>query len=150
MALHRATPPLPYSHPYTRGRNIGVGGPPFRGSYAVTNHSVTSGGRENNTLFYKTRGPFFVIGNSYPIADTVRQSEQGPERPRMRLATGAYRRWVGGDPQWKGYHTYLDEQNAAAKSQGTAKGGMRGTRLNRLTFQQYRGQSYSQSTTVMG
>jgi hypothetical protein len=117
----------------------------------MTNRSVTAGGSENNTLFFKTRGPFFVTGNSYPIADTIRQSEQGPERPRMRMATGNYRKWGGNsNTQFGGFHTYMDEQTAASKKQGQQKGGMKGGRMNRLTVQAYRGQSYSQSTRVIG
>lgn len=120
----------------------------------MTNRSKgneSPGGKEFNALFYKTRGPFFVVGNTYPIADTVRQSEQGPARPGMRMATGNYRKWVGNtNSRFLGGHTWLRDQVIAQKSQGTQKGGMKGTRLNRLTVQQYRGQSYSQSTDTLG
>lgn len=153
MTQHRVTPPLAYARPATPygPRQVSDGGTPFRGRYAVTNDSRPPDGMENNTLFYKTRGPFFVVGNTYPIADTVRQSEQGPVRPSMRMATGAYRKWAGAsNTRFKGDHTWLRDMTVDQKNIGTQKGGMRGARLNRLTFQQYRGQSYSQTTTVLG
>ncbi|TCO52995.1 hypothetical protein [Actinocrispum wychmicini] len=103
-----------------------------------------------NPAFFRTRGVFFSVGNAYPIADSIRQSEL-PVRPTMRMATGSYRRWTGATrTHYAGYHTYLAETNVAAKAQGTAKGGMVPGRQNRLTVQRYRGQSYSQSTTVLG
>jgi hypothetical protein len=103
-----------------------------------------------NSQFWKTRGVFFTTGNNYPIADTVRQSEI-PVRPTMRMATGSYRQWTGNEKtRFQGYHTYLAEQNVNAKLQGTRKGGIQPGRQNRLTVQRYRGQTYSQNTTVLG
>jgi hypothetical protein len=153
VVQHRQTPPLRYSTPATpyTPRRVSSGGNPFRGRFARTNTSRLPDGAENNTLFFKTRGPFFVSGNTFPIADTVRQSEQGPARPGMRMATGSYRKWVGASKtRFPGNHTWLREQLIDQKSQGTQKGGMRAVRLNRLTVQQYRGQSYSQTTTTLG
>ncbi|MFD9893709.1 hypothetical protein ACFWY9_30555 [Amycolatopsis sp. NPDC059027] len=127
------------------------GGRPFEGRFRATNKSVTPGGYENNTLFYKTRGPFFVVGNSFPIPDTIRESELEPIRPSMRMATGSHRVWVGTSrSRWNGDHTWLRDQVVDAKQIGTQKGGMRAARLNRLTVQEYRGQSYSQTTRVLG
>lgn len=153
MVQHRVTPPLRYATPSTpyEPRMVSSGGLPFIGRYRRGNESRPPDGYEFNTLFFKTRGPFFVTGNTYPIADTVRQSEQGPARPGMRMATGSYRKWVGNScSRFPGNHTWLREQVIDQKSIGTQKGGMRGQRLNRLTVQQYRGQSYSQSTQILG
>lgn len=147
------TPPLRYARPATPygPRMVSSGGLPFSGRYRQMNESRQPDGFEFNTLFFKSRGPFFVSGNTYPIADTVRQSEQGPARPGMRMATGSYRKWVGNsNTHFKGDHTWLRDQVNDQRSVGTQKGGMRGQRLNRLTVQQYRGQSYSQTTTVLG
>lgn len=154
---HRVTPPLPYGRPDAvqpedGSRRVSSGGPPFQGRYRRTNRSVSANMIvAANSEFWKTRGPFFTTGNSYPIADTIRSSEIPPIRPSMRMATGSYRQWGGNtNTHFKGYHTYLAEVNETAKSQGTQKGGMRAARQNRLTIQRYRGQTYSQTTQVLG
>lgn len=150
---HRITPPLAYEADHTPygPRQVSHGGPPFSGRYRRTNHSANVYEiKAPNAHFWKTRGPFFTIGNSFPIADVIRQSEL-PTRPNMHMATGSYRSWTGNTKsRWRGYHTYLSEEQAEAKAQGLQKGGMRTARRNRLTVQQYRGQTYSQSTNVLG
>jgi hypothetical protein len=106
----------------------------------------------NNSEVWRTRGPYFTIGNVIPLADPIRQSEQGPERPRMHMATGSFRKWMGTDKtRFAGQHTYLNSQFADSLRGGASKkGGMRGARLDRLTTQMYRGQTYSQTTKMLG
>lgn len=155
--MHRATPPLPYGKP--RDQYHGPrwaqddGGPPQRGRFVRTNVPPPNmNSAINNSEVWRTRGPYFTVGNVIPVADTIRQSEQGPERPRMHMATGTFRKWVGTDnTHWAGQHTYLDDQFADSLMGGASKkGGMRGARLDRLTTQQYRGQTYSQTTRTLG
>lgn len=100
---------------------------------------------------WRTRGPYFTVGNVIPLADPIRASEQGPERPRMHMSTGSFRIWAGtSNTRWHGGHTYMDAQYAESLKGGASKkGGMRGARLDRLTMQQYRGQTYSQSTKIL-
>lgn len=158
MVLHRTTPPLPYAAPQTQHPGPrwahGDGGPPFVGSWVRTNSTPppNMNPRINNSEVWRSRGPYFTIGNVIPIADTIRQSEQGPERPRMHMATGSFRKWMGTDKtRYSGQHTWLDAQFADSLMGGAAKkGGMRSARLDRLTQQAYRGQTYSQTTRQLG
>jgi hypothetical protein len=152
---HRQTSPLPYSVP--RDASHGArwdgsdGGPPQRGRVSFGNRSIPNHNRIAEATFYKTRGPYFTVGNIIPIADPIRATDCGPERPRMHMATGAYRRMSGtSNTHWKQYHTYLDQTMQQSLAQGTTKGGMRTVRMNRLTMQQYRGQTYSQTTRPLG
>lgn len=153
---HRTTPPLPYSIP--RDGSNGPrwahddGGPPQRGSYVRTTPFVPSlNTQQDGAEVWRTRGPYFTVGNVIPIADPIRPSEQGSERPRMHMATGSFRRWMGtSHTRFDGGHTYLDEQfSDSLKGGASKKGGMRGARLDRLTMQKYRGQTYSQLTQVL-
>lgn len=153
--VHRQTGPLPYGVPSDASDgarwDLDSGGPPQRGRFGWTNRSVPNHNTNAEIRFFKTRGPYFTVGNVIPVADPIRASDCGPERPRMHMATGSYRRWNGtSNTHWKGYHTYLDETTQASMSQGTAKSGMRAPRQNRLTMQLYRGQTYSQSTRILG
>lgn len=132
---------------------MGDGGPPVRGRLVRTNVPPPNMNTSiNNSEVWRTRGPYFTIGNVIPLADPVRQSEQGPERPRMHMATGSFRKWMGTDKtRFSGQHTYLDSQFADSLRGGASKkGGMRGARLDRLTTQMYRGQTYSQTTKMLG
>lgn len=156
MAAHRITPPLPYGKP--RDQFHGPrwaqddGGPPQRGRLVRTQRSAPNLNTvEDNAEQTRMRGPYWTIGNVIPLADPIRASEQGPERPRMHMNTMEFRRWMGtSNTRFAGGHTYLDAQYTDSLMGGASKkGGMRGTRMDRLTMQQYRGQTYSQSTRVL-
>jgi len=152
---HRTTGPLPYGVPQDMSNgarhDLPNGGPPFRGLFGWTNRSMPNHNTNAELRTFKTRGPYFTVGNVIAVADPIRATDCGPERPRMHMATGTYRRMAGtSNTHWQGYHTYLDDTRQKSLSQGTAKGGMRAPRQNRLTMQLYRGQTYSQSTRILG
>jgi len=131
--------------------DLSKGGPPQRGSFEWTNRSMPNHNTNAEVHTFKSRGPYFTVGNLIAVADPIRATDCGPERPRMHMATGTYRRMAGtSNTRWRGYHTYLDDTRQKTLSQGTAKGGMRAARQNRLTVQLYRGQTYSQTTRILG
>lgn len=157
MVVHRSTPLLPYASPRDQHHGprwaLDDGGPPQRGRFVRTNAPAPNwNSKIDNLQVWRTRGPYFTIGNVIPLADPVRQSEQGPERPRMHMATGSFRKWMGTDrTRFSGDHTWMDAQFAdSLKGGASKKGGMRSARLDRLTAQMYRGQTYSQTTRLLG
>lgn len=151
--MHRTTGPLPYARPLGRygPRRISSGGLPARGRVAVERRSMMPGGRGNDAKIFKARGPFFRVGNLIPIPDPIRPTDSGPARPTMWQKTAMYRRWSGASNTHNmALHTYLDDTMKNSLTQGTNHSGMRATRMNRLTVQQFRGQSYSQLTQSVG
>lgn len=168
MQDHRSSTPLPGANPeafydrympYANGRTAAGGLPP---------EGIVRGGRPPiefieppptrfDSEVQKSRGPWFHTGNYIPLADPLRWTDAGPIRPEMHFWTFAWRRGSGQYGRaLEGLHTMLpkptkyqavDEQRRQSQPNRTI---MKRPYQNRVTVQRYRGQSYSQSTTVLG
>ena len=106
----------------------------------------------NDQQMFKERGPWFHAANMIPPADQVRWTDSGPIRLEMHQATFAYRPWSGHFFQnQEGLHTMLPAEHRAKLTKGSNKPYItQRPRQNRLAFQRYRGQTYSQTTQVIG
>lgn len=151
--LRRRTGAVPSHNPGAGNeRNSSTGGPEFAGPVGTHRVDVTHTrfmGNSNDTLVVRDRGPWFH--SSYyigPGSGVVNWTEAGPSRPSLHLHRFNWRRVAGWSGQTReGMHTMIPSNNPQLQS---GKQRMQRTSQNMLTVQRYRGQSYSQTTKVLG
>lgn len=154
MPRHRSSAVLPYFDPQAtydetiaRRKQSAGGSPPVGRSVGGRRPIEYIGEPDatNDQGITKMRGPWFHTGNMIPLANPIRWTEAGPIRPEMHFFTFSWRRWSGGAFQNReGLHTMLPRPGLSTRHQMMARG------QNRLAIQRFRGQSFSQTTQVLG
>lgn len=153
---------------FNRGHADAAGGHAYAGYPWAHVETEFAGGPDsiNDVNVFKARGPVYHVPSMCPPADPIRWTDSGPLRPEMSMRTFAWTRWqncstqaarfFGQDPKTGrlnpsiGMHTNPPAPSTPDVNRGANKPyWWKQPRQDRLSRQRYRGQGYSQLTSLV-